>query len=309
MTLATPTVSVVLSAYNSDSTIALCLDSLRRQTFQDFEVIVVNSSAEDRTRSLVETDYPEVVFKQSPQRLLPHAARNAGVESARGRILVFSDPDCVAHTDWLEKLMAAGDGDTRIVQGAMGLYGSSWLARGIHLCKWHALLPGLPAHSLWLVATGNALYPRELFDSVAPFEGDLFCGDALLSWRAVENGAELWFDPAAVVEQIHDGGLGSLCWERWRRGLEFGELRMAREDWTLGKTLLMLACLPALVGLVLVRTFLASLRTGWLGRFIVTLPVHLAGSAAWVLGEAWAQLRRILGVGPSLEVLKAVRRL
>ena len=297
MTSPGPTTSIIIPAYNSYDTIGLCLEALERQTASDFEVIVVNSSAEDQTRRILEDRFPKVIFRQSDRRLLPHAARNLGVEIASGEALVFSDPDCLAHPEWLETLLAAGS-NGRVVQGSMGLHGTDWLQRGIHLCKWHALLPGLPARSLWLVATGNALYSRELWDRVGPFDGDLWAGDALLSWRAAEAGANLVFEPRAVIDQIHNEDLRSHCRERFHRGREFGEIRAAREGWSRGRCVVTTALLPALALLVLGRTALASLRAGWLGSFLLTLPVHLSGNVAWLLGEAQAQIRRAFGSFP-----------
>jgi glycosyltransferase involved in cell wall biosynthesis len=63
-----PLVSVVLPAYHSYETISLSLDALRKQSFRDFEVIVVNSSPETITSELVTANYPEVQFFQSPVR-------------------------------------------------------------------------------------------------------------------------------------------------------------------------------------------------------------------------------------------------
>ncbi len=118
-----PRVSVVIPTYYSSSTLEISLEALRRQRYRDFEVIVVNSSPEEETGRIVRERYPEVVFVQSPVRLYPHAARNEGIGRARGEVLVFTDPDCEPAPDWLERLVAACDGGTRVVVGAMGLAG------------------------------------------------------------------------------------------------------------------------------------------------------------------------------------------
>ena len=68
MTDGIPRVSVVLPAYFSDGSIAQCLDAIHAQTFQDFEVIVVNSSPESRTKEIVTSRFPRVIFEQSSTR-------------------------------------------------------------------------------------------------------------------------------------------------------------------------------------------------------------------------------------------------
>jgi len=137
-----PCASVVVPAYHSDATIGRLLDGLRAQTFGDFELIVVNSSQEGRTEQIVRENLPEARFEQSRRRLLPHAARNRGVEVARGLLLAFTDPDCVPEPTWLERLVAASDRGHGLVVGAMDLLDTSAYARAVHLCKFAHWLPG-----------------------------------------------------------------------------------------------------------------------------------------------------------------------
>ena len=141
---AAPLVSVIVPAYNSFGTIPGFLCALRRQTFTDFETIIVNSSPETQTGKLVAEGLPEAHFEQSPVRLLPHAARNRGVELAKGSLLVFTDPDCVAESGWLRALVEANQRGHRVVVGSMGLIGTSAFERAVHLCKFSSWLPGLP---------------------------------------------------------------------------------------------------------------------------------------------------------------------
>jgi glycosyltransferase involved in cell wall biosynthesis len=140
-------VSILIPAYYSDDTLADCLTGLRQQQFRDFEVILVNSSPEDATRRLVERQFPEVVFEQSPTRLLPHAARNRAATRARGDILVFTDPDCWPHPDWLARLVEAHSNGHQLLCGAIELRDKTgdWFACGVHLCKYSFRLSRLPA--------------------------------------------------------------------------------------------------------------------------------------------------------------------
>src|SRR5688572_23072428 len=132
-----PRISIVIPAYNSSDTIADCLAGLREQTFRDFEVIVVNSSSDEKTRQLVEEGFRGAIFEQAEHRLLPHAARNLGAKHARGELLVFTDPDCRPWPDWLEQLLAAHGSGHALVCGAIELSeDSDWFERGVHLCKY-----------------------------------------------------------------------------------------------------------------------------------------------------------------------------
>lgn len=289
----TPRVSVVIPAFHSDTTIADCLQSLRGQTFRDFEVIVVNSSPEERTRLIVEERFSEVRFEQAPSRLLPHAARNRGVERARGELLVFTDPDCRARPDWLERLVASLDAGHRLVCGAIELDDTDWFARGVHLCKYSFRLSGLTAGPSSVAGTANAGCSRDVWNAVGPFDGDRFAGDGLFSWRAAAKDCPPWFEPRAIVDHRYIGSIRSLWLERIARGTDFAETRMAFERWGATRAAAYLAMMPLLPAIVLARTGREAVEAGWGARFVLTLPVQFIGQLAWSLGEARAHWRRL----------------
>ena len=129
-------VSVIIAAYHSDAVIEGCLEALRSQTINDFEVIVVNSSPEDRTRQLVTAHFPEVRFLESMTRLFPHAARNQGVQVAGASLLVFTDADCRGAPDWLERLLEAQIAGHEVVCGSIEPEGTSWFELGSRYRIW-----------------------------------------------------------------------------------------------------------------------------------------------------------------------------
>ena len=286
MTYANPRVSVVLPAYYSDGSIAQCLEAISAQTFQDFEVIVVNSSPETRTREIVRTRFPRVIFQQSSRRLLPHAARNVGVSLARGELLVFTDPDCLPHPEWLASLVDASRAGWSVVQGSVDPKQGSWIERGVHLCKRFSLLKGLRPYTPWIVSTLNVCYSRTAWQAAGPFDGDLFCGDALLGWRAAARGYPARFEPAAVVESIHDATFGGLIRERYTRGREFAAARADYESWDRKRSASFALASPVLLAIVLMRAGRSAAAAGCKRDFFLTFPVQFAGQLAWILGES-----------------------
>jgi GT2 family glycosyltransferase len=291
---AAPRVSVIIPAYYSYGTVTRSLTAIRAQTFRDFEIIVVNSSLEDRTREIVATHFPEVTFVQHPTRLLPHAARNRGVTLARGRLLVFTDPDCIARPDWLARLVDAHDAGHPVVGGSMGLYSHGWFECGVHLCKFSWRLNGLDPGPCWILPTANVLYARAAWDKAGPFDGDHFCGDAVMTWRARTHGYQPWFVPAAVVEHCHEGNVLAFWRQRLARGREFAQARVRFEEWSRGRMLAYACSAPFLVMLVLLRTGRDAVRSGWGYRYVLTLPVQIVGQLGWCLGEAHTHLNLAL---------------
>ena len=291
--MASPQVSILIPAYYSDDTLPEFLEGLRRQRFRDFEVIIVNSSPGDSTRRIVESEYPEAVFVQSPMRLLPHGARNRAEEHSHGEILVFSDPDCRSHPEWLERLVAAHKQGHCLVCGSieLGAEQRGWFSRGVHLCKYSFRLSGLPPKPAFVAGTANASCTREVWQRVGPFDGGRFAGDALFSWRAAAQGWPAWFEPRAIVEHRYIGTIGSLWIERVARGDDFADARVEFERWSRARIAGCFFATPLLIVVVLVRGAREAMQAGWGRQFLLTLPLQILGHAAWSLGEARTYLR------------------
>lgn len=100
-------VSLVVVSRNAKATIRRCLDSLTSQTYQNIEIIVVDSS-EDGTQEILEeykgkTALSFRIIHQEPRGVA--VARNAGIENSSGEILVFVDSDCWIDRDFVEKIV------------------------------------------------------------------------------------------------------------------------------------------------------------------------------------------------------------
>jgi O-antigen biosynthesis protein len=285
-----PVVSVIIPAYYSAGTISGCLDALRLQTYRSFEVIVINSSPEPETEYLVRRRYPEVLFKQHPARLLPHAARNQGVALARGDLLVFTDPDCDADPCWLERLVLASGQDCQALVGAMDLSGNRLWEQAIHLIKFHWLLPGLTAATRFCAPTANAAYSRQLWNRIGPFPGDFYAADGIMSYRAALAGHPPRFVSSAVVRHHHLNPIMDLVLQRFSRGRDYARAQLCR----MGKPDLF--CWLRLIfswlalPLVLVRALCDASQGHWLRPYLLTFPIQALGHGSWAFGESWGAL-------------------
>lgn len=294
-----PAVSVVIPAYGSHRTLAGCLAALSRQTFRDFETIVVDSSPGELSalaERTVRESFPAAGFERSAGRLLPHDARNRGVELSCGELLVFTDPDVYARPDWLERLLAAHRSTGEPVVGALACHGSRWLDQGIHLCKFSKWLPGGRPRPVDMSPTANMLISRLQFEEAGGFPGGEFLGDVTLSRSLRRRGRRLWFEPRAVVEHHHLQDLGRFFQERFTRGRMYGELRLGwSAEGGRGAALAWLAAtvLPLRFARILGLVALHSARADQAGRYLAALPLVAAGHAASLAGEAAAYTRRL----------------
>jgi len=99
----TPAVSVIIPAYNVTAFIADALDSLRAQTFRDFETIVVNDGCPDAANleRVLEPYRGEIVYiRQENQGVA--AARNTALRAARAPLVALLDPDDMWEPEYLE---------------------------------------------------------------------------------------------------------------------------------------------------------------------------------------------------------------
>ena len=104
-----PEISVIVPVYNTGEFLAACIDSIRNQTFDHFEVLLVDDGSTDGSGKVCDK-YAEIdariqVIHQENQGQA--AARNRAVEQARGEWLCFIDSDDVVHPQMLERLYRA----------------------------------------------------------------------------------------------------------------------------------------------------------------------------------------------------------
>jgi chondroitin 4-sulfotransferase 11 len=92
-------ISVIVPAYNAETSLDGCLAAIQESIFRDFEVIVVDDGSKDATVIIAE-QYPCRLIRLEKNKGLSHA-RNTGVRYARNEILVFIDADVVVEKDTL----------------------------------------------------------------------------------------------------------------------------------------------------------------------------------------------------------------
>ncbi|MBS3116641.1 glycosyltransferase [Candidatus Woesearchaeota archaeon] len=99
-----PKISIIIPAYNEEKYIRQTLHSLKVQTFQDFEVIVVANGCTDKTEELVRKRFSQKVKLFSLSEPHVSRARNYGAEKAQGEFLLFLDADTILDATSLQKI-------------------------------------------------------------------------------------------------------------------------------------------------------------------------------------------------------------
>ena len=103
-----PLVSVVMPSYNRANFVGNAIDSILNQTYNDFEFIIVDDGSTDSTSEVLQKyaakDKRVVLLRQNNQGAA--AARNAGVDKAKGKYIAFMDDDDISLPNRLDKQVA-----------------------------------------------------------------------------------------------------------------------------------------------------------------------------------------------------------
>ncbi len=101
------TFSIIVPVYNVEKYLAKCLDSILNQSFQDFEIIVVNDGSPDNSQAIIDEyakNHPDKIKAFIKENGGLSDARNFGIQRAQGDYLLFVDSDDYISTELLYEL-------------------------------------------------------------------------------------------------------------------------------------------------------------------------------------------------------------
>jgi glycosyltransferase involved in cell wall biosynthesis len=115
-----PKISIIIPVYNRESLITETINSIKNQTYQDFECIIIDDGSTDNTRNIIDKniydDFRFKVFLRDTNYIKgPSGCRNMGLDMARGQYIQFFDSDDLMHEDHLQCKIDAYTEDTDLV--------------------------------------------------------------------------------------------------------------------------------------------------------------------------------------------------
>lgn len=232
MSLARPTVSVVVPALDEAEHIEACLDALLRQDYprERYHVLVVDNASTDDTAARI-ARYP-VTRIVEPIRGIARA-RNAGVRVARSECIAFTDADCIPSPDWLSCLLEGWDNPaTGCFVGEIAGTGSPHLVAQYvedrHLISQRELLAAM----IPVAATGSIAFRSSVFPATGLFDETFRYGeDADFTWRLQKwGGFDIRYNPRAVVRHPHPAALLDFLRRTRHEGLGLAAFRLRHAD-------------------------------------------------------------------------------
>jgi GT2 family glycosyltransferase len=267
------TVTVVVPTRNSARTLTACLRSVREQTHEPIELVIVDNNSSDATE-LIAHEHADRVLLAGPER---SAQRNLGAREARGSYLFFVDSDMVLEPTVVAECVEAASAGADAVVVPERSFGSGYWAR----CK--TLERSCYVGDSTIEAA--RFFSRAAFERAGGYDESLSAGeDWDLHERACRGGASIG-RTAAYIE--HDEGalrLHNLLAKKFRYGTTFHEYLAKHPSLARNQVRLLR---PAFIRH---RRELARRPMTTLGMFVMKAAEAGAGAAGLIAG-------RMFGVG------------
>ncbi len=209
------TVSVVIPNLNGEKLLPICLETLKTQIFQDFEVIVVDNGSRDGSLALLRDRYPDVKIISLDKNYGFAYAVNRGIEAASGELICLLNNDIELDPGWMEAMYKAlrehpkaGSCGPKMLRywererinvlgirmdanGDVKIIGAGEQDKGQYE----------EVRYVFGVNAGAAMYRRSMFDDIGLFDEGFFASfeDVDLSFRAQLAGYKALYVPQSVA--------------------------------------------------------------------------------------------------------------
>jgi len=201
---AQPSVSIVIRAFNEEKHLGALLESIAQQSFQDYEIILVDSGSTDRTLSIA-SQYPVKILHIKPEDFTFGRSLNLGLRSATGEIAVLASAHVLSQDkEWLKNLVAPfSDAKVAIAYGKQRGGKGSKFSESQHFIRWFPDKSDFdqphPYCNNANLALRHSVWEQQAFD-------ETLTGLEDLAWASVlrEQGYKIAYVAEAGVTHLHD---------------------------------------------------------------------------------------------------------
>lgn len=305
--------TVAVCTYNRAERLPACLNSLVGQEFGDlYEVIVVDDGSTDDTGGVVSKVEAasgadlQIRYVRHPVNRGLNVARNSAIEAARGKIVAFTDDDCVATPSWLQLLedYHAREPEVAAVGGLAinGLEGNliAEIAQHITVNKLFKYHDPDTGRAEFLVGN-NMSFKKWIFDEVGGFDQRIRFGyeEVEFESRLLSRGYEMLFVPEAIIIHYQYSTLWSMVKQYYKYEVDSkstSEEKSALAERLAGTKLEVRRSLPARVRRVLAEPGEIAERLSGPWAKAMCYPVVYLASVARGMGLLRAAFSRKTGV-------------
>lgn len=219
-----PSVSIIVVNWNGKQLLSGCLQSLRRQTYTDFEIIVVDNGSTDGSLDYLTKIFHDVLPIALSKNRGFTGGNNEGFRQSSGAYIVLLNNDATLKEDWLESMVSVMESDpglgscaskiiiegTELLDSAGDLFTTAFTGT-----KWGELQKAALFTAPRTVAgpcAAAAIYRRSMLEQIGFFDDDFFLNheDTDLNLRAWLAGWRCQFVPGAVAYHKVSASIGNL---------------------------------------------------------------------------------------------------
>lgn len=216
-----PEVSVIIPNWNGYYLIKICLKALEKQTYKNFEVIVIDNGSTDMSLDFIKKNYPKVTNIKLKVNTGFANAVNLGIKQARGKYLLLLNNDTEIEKNclsYLVKCFKKKKNISFICPKILNFYerdkidsAGDWIDEVGHADNIGRGEKDDKSFSkerpVFIGTAGGCLIKREAFKKVGLFDEDYFMYFEDVDWcfRAQLLGLKGWYEPKAIIYHVHKG--------------------------------------------------------------------------------------------------------
>ncbi|MEJ8553409.1 glycosyltransferase family 2 protein [Tepidibacter sp. Z1-5] len=217
-------VSVIIPNYNGKKYLKDCLDSLYKQSFNEFEVIIIDNNSSDGSIEYLRNNYVDIIIQELDKNHGFSKAVNEGIKAAKGEYVALLNNDTEVEKDWLENLVNCIKKDEKIfsVCSKMIQYNDrdkiddtgdeySIIGWAYKRGDGRDIENYSREEEVFSSCAGAAIYRKKIFDEIGCFDENFFAymEDVDISYRAKIHGYKNIYCPDALVYHVGSGTSGS----------------------------------------------------------------------------------------------------
>lgn len=201
-------VSVIIPSWNRKEDLEECLDSVLKQNFKDYEIIIVDNGSSDGTIQLIEEKYPNIILIKNNKNVGASQARNQAIKISKGEYLWFLDSDAIVlKKDCLKNMIKILEGNPIIGQlgGEVIKLNNEFKIRISNSCRNQDGIFKFVNKCKLLetdyVATSNCIVKKDLIYNVGGFDPNYIYGyeDNSVGYKILKLGYKNMIDDRVLV--------------------------------------------------------------------------------------------------------------
>jgi hypothetical protein len=217
-----PETSVIVINMNGLQFLPICFSALGRQTYKDFETLLVDNGSTDGSVKFVRENFPNVIVLELGSNLGFGGGNNKGIQAARGKYIALLNNDTEVDQNWLAELLRGIKLDFSLAMSSSklvfadnpGIVDSagdeiSWFGQTFSYRYYPADHPDvIKPRRCFSACAGAALYRHDVLDELGLFDdlfGPGYYEDVDLGFRAQMQGYECLYVPTAIVRHKVSG--------------------------------------------------------------------------------------------------------